>query len=174
MRAGRLTLILAMSLAGCASPQAVRKPPPGSTQVQPRASGGAEGTLDGAAAPLLERAAAAMRSQGLTLSVLPGPSSTAEASKDGVVDPQWADCPTITVRDPFSEALRHRRKQAGEMSTRVTVTATAVTPSTTKVAVRALFLGDYINDFTGTPQQAACRSTGALEQAVLAAIREGG
>lgn len=174
MRAGRLTLVLAMILAGCASPQAVRKPPPGSTQVQPRASGGAEATLDDAPAQVLELAAAAMRSQGLTVGILPGPSSTTEANKDGAVDPQWADCPTITVRDPFSEALRHRRKEAGEMSTRVTVTASAVTPSTTKVTVRALFLGDYINDFTGTPQQAACRSTGALEQAVLAAIREGG
>jgi len=174
MRAGRLILILAMTLAGCASPQAVRKPPAGSTQVQPRASGGAEATLDGAAPPVLERAVAAMQSQGLTVSVLPGPSGTVEASKDGMVDPHWADCPTITVRDPFSEALRSRRKEAGEMSTRVTVTASAVAPGTTRVAVRALFLGDYINDYTGTPQQAACRSTGALEQAVLAAIREGG
>jgi hypothetical protein len=174
MRTGNVTLLLAIALAGCASPQPVRKPPPGSTAVQPRASGAVEGTVDGAPGALLERAAAAMQAQGLILSVLPGPSGTAEATKDGPVDPNWADCPSITVRDPFSEALRSRRKDAAEMSTRVTVGASAATPSTTRLTVRALFLGGYVNDFTGNPQQAACRSTGVLEQAILTSIREGG
>ena len=174
MRTGTVTLILTMALAGCASPQAVRKVPSGSAEIQPRASGAAEGTVDGAPATILERAATALRARGLTLSVLPGPSGMVEATADGLVDPQWADCPMITVRDPFSEALRSRRKDAAEMSTRVTVSASAATPGTSRVAVRALFLGSYVNDFTGNPQQAACRSTGALEQAVLEAVRQGG
>lgn len=171
---GKVTLLLAMALAGCASPHAVRKAPSGSAEVQPRASGAAEGTIEGAPAAILERAAGAIQAQGLTLSVLPGPSGMVEATEDGLVDPRWADCPSITVRDPFSEALRSRRKDAAEMSTRVTVGTSAATPDMTKVAVRALFLGSYVNDFTGNPQQAACRSTGVLEQAVLEAMRAGG
>ena len=79
----------------------------------------------------------------------------------------------MTVRDPFSEAFRSRRKQAGELSTNVTVSVSPAAPGSTKVAVRSLFLGTYINDYTGNPQQGACRSTGGLEQAVLAAIRGG-
>ncbi|MGD9511617.1 MAG: hypothetical protein AB7I59_23120 [Geminicoccaceae bacterium] len=174
MRTAKVTLLLAMALAGCATPHPVRKAPPGSAEIQPRASGATEGTVEGAPAAILERAAAALQAQGLTLSVLPGPNGVAEATGDGAVDPSWADCPTITVRDPFSEALRSRRKNAAEMTTRVTVSTAAATPATTRIAVRALFLGNYVNDFTGNPQQAACRSTGALEQAVLEAVREGG
>jgi hypothetical protein len=174
MRTGTSTLLLAIALAGCAMPHPVRKAPPGSADVQPRASGAAEGTLDGAPAAILERAASAVQAQGLTLSVLPGPSGMIEATGEGRVDPRWADCPSITVRDPFSEALRSRRKNAAEMSTRVTVGTSAAAPNMTRVSVRALFLGSYVNDFTGNPQQAACRSTGVLEQAVLEAMRVGG
>ena len=119
-----------MALAGCATPHPVRKAPPGSAEIQPRASGAAEGTVDGVPGAILERAATALQAQGLTLSVLPGPSGMTEATGDGAVDPRWADCPTITVRDPFSEALRSRRKNAAEMTTRVTVSTAAATPAT--------------------------------------------
>ena len=80
----------------------------------------------------------------------------------------------MTVRDPFSEAFRSRRKEAGGLSTKVTVSASPSAPGSTKVVVRSLFLGTYINDYTANPQQGACRSTGVLEQAVLAEIRGGG
>lgn len=79
----------------------------------------------------------------------------------------------MTVRDPFSEAFRSRRKEAGGLSTRVTVSAAAATADTSAVTVRALYLGDYVNDYTGNPQQAACRSTGGLERAILDALHAG-
>lgn len=174
MRGRQMALVLGVALAGCAPPQAVRKAPQGSVEVQPRASGAAEATLPGIPGTVLQRATGALQAQGLTVSVLPGPSGTVEATKRGAVDPAWADCPTVTVRDPFSEALRSRRKEAGGLSTRVTVSAAAASADTTTVTVRALFLGDYVNDFTGNPQQSACRSTGGLEQSVLDALRSGG
>ena len=38
----------------------------------------------------LQRAVAALGSQGLTVSSLPGPSGTVEATKSGAVQPDWA------------------------------------------------------------------------------------
>jgi hypothetical protein len=70
--------------------------------------------------------------------------------------------------------LRSRRVDAGEVATRVTVKANAATPTSSRVAIRALSIGSYVNSFTGTPQQGACRSTGVLEQELLAAMRTGG
>lgn len=173
MRVRQMALILGVALAGCAPPQAVRKAPQGSVEVQPRVSGAAEATLPGTPAAVLERATTALQAQGLTVSVLPGPSGTVEATKRGAVDPAWVDCPTVTVRDPFSEAFRSRRKEAGGLTTRATVSAAAAAAGTSAVTVRALFLGDYVNDYTGNPQQTACRSTGGLERAILDALRGG-
>ena len=69
--------------------------------------------------------------------------------------------------------MRSARTNAGEVSTRVTVKATAASPTSTRVAVRALSVGSYVNGFTGTPQQGACRSTGVLEQELVEAMRTG-
>ena len=174
MRLGRLVLVVCLGLAGCAPPQATRSVPTGSSEVRPRTPGAADATVEIPTDVALKRAVAALGAQGLTVSSLPGPSGTVEATKTGAVEPDWAECPIVTVRDPFSEAFRSRRKQAGELSTKVTVSVSPAAPGSTKITVRSLFLGTYINDYTGNPQQAACRSTGVLEQAVLAEIRGGG
>jgi hypothetical protein len=141
--------------------------------VQPRVAGAAEAVVDTAPDEAIERARAALQARGFTLDLLAGPSGTLEASHDAQAETDWASCPVITVRDPFSEALRSRRTNAGEVSTRVTVKAAAAQPSGTNVAVRALSVGSYINAFTGNPQQSACRSTGVLEQELIEAIRAG-
>lgn len=83
MRVRQMALVLGVALAGCAPPQAVRKAPQGSVEVQPRVAGAAEATLPGTPAAVLERATTAVQAQGLTVSVLPGPSGTVEATKRG-------------------------------------------------------------------------------------------
>lgn len=75
------------------------------------------------------------------------------------------------MRDPFSEALRSNRVNAGEVATQVTVNATPGSPNSTQLAIRSLSIGTYVNGYTGNPQEGACRSTGTLEQELLAAVR---
>ena len=108
------------------------------------------------------------------LHVAVGPTGTLEAEHEAQATTDWATCPPVTVRDPLSEALRSQRDNAGEIATRVTIKATAATATSSRVAIRALSVGDYVNSFTGTPQQSACRSTGVLEQELLTAMRNGG
>jgi hypothetical protein len=172
MRPLRLALGVGLMVAACAPQPRERQPPAGSTTVAPRvAIGAVEAVVDGTPAAALDRARAALEARGFTISTLAGPAGTLEAT--GRTDAQWASCPTITVRDPFSEALRSRRVQADQVASRVTVTAAAATPATTRVAVRALHLGTYVNSFTGNPQEVACRSSGLVEREVLEAIRAG-
>ena len=171
MRVRRLSLILCLGLAACAPQAARRQAPADSIAVQPRVAGAAEGVVAATPDVALERAQAALAARGFKMSLLPGPAGTLEASHDEQAINDWATCPTITVRDPFSEALRSRRTDAGFVATRVTVKATASSPTETRVAIRALSVGSYLNGFTGTPQQSACRSTGVLEQELLAAMR---
>jgi hypothetical protein len=167
----RLLLLSCLVIAACAPQAARRQAPADSIAVQPRVSGAAEGVVSVAPDTALERARAALTARGFTMSLLPGPAGTLEASHDEQGTTDWASCPTITVRDPFSEALRSRRTDAGSVATRVTVKATAAGANETRVAIRALSVGNYVNGFTGTPQQSACRSTVVLEQEILAAMR---
>ena len=71
------------------------------------------------------------------------------------------------------QALRARRTEANEVETRVTVLATPVPPGKTRLAIRALNLGTYVNSFTNTPQQSTCRSTGVLERELVEAVQAG-
>jgi hypothetical protein len=173
MRQCVLFLICVMAFTACAPPPAQRHVATGSVEVQPRVAGAAEAVVEATPEAALERAKAALTARCFVISALPGPSGTLEASSRGQPTADWASCPRITVRDPFSEALRSQRASAGEVSTRVTVSAKSASATTTRVAVRALYIGSYLNSFTNTPQQAACRSTGVLEQQVIEAVRAG-
>ena len=173
MRHCRLCLLLPLALAACAPLHGPRQAPADSIAVQPRVAGAAEAVVDVTPEIALERARAALQARGFTFDALASPAGTLEANNGGQAETDWANCPVITLRDPFSEALRSRRTRAGEVSTRVTVKATAATATSTRVAIRALSIGSYVNGFTGTPQQGACRSTGVLEQELLAAMRTG-
>ena len=156
--------------AACAPPP--RPAPGGAVAVVSRvAVGAAEEVVDGEPEAVLAPPPPPPEARGFAISALTGPGGTVEAATRA--DPAWASCPTVTVRDPFSEALRSRRAEAGEVATRVTVTAVAATPTTTRVTVRALHLGTYINSFTGNPQEAACRSSSVIERELLAAIAAG-
>ncbi|HEX6015300.1 MAG TPA: hypothetical protein VFY87_26580 [Geminicoccaceae bacterium] len=45
---------------------------------------------------------------------------------------------------------------ASGFTARVVVNATPVSPSGTRLAIRALNIGTYVNSFTGTPRQSTC------------------
>lgn len=173
MRLRRLSLLFCLALAACAPQQARRQSPAGSIAVQPRVAGATEAVVDVAPAVALERASEALQTRAFKLDLLASPAGTLEAASSGQALADWASCPRITVRDPFSEALRSRRTDAGDISTRVSVKATEASPSSSRVAVRALSIGTYVNGFTGNPQQGACRSTGVLEQQLVEAMRTG-
>jgi hypothetical protein len=174
MRPGHLSLVavLAVVLTACAAqPQGRRTAPAGSVPVQPRFSGGAEAVLASEPAAAIATAERVLRDRGFALVAPPTPNGPLEATSRGETSPGWADCPAITLRDPFSEALRARRTEASGFTTRVTVNATPVSPSETRLAVRALNIGTYVNSFTGTPQQSTCRSTGVLERELVEAVQ---
>ena len=173
MRPCRLSLLLCLALAACAPQQTRRQAPKDSIAVQPRLAGAAEAVVDVAPGVAIERARTALQARGFALGPLASPTGTLEATTTGQAAADWASCPSITLRDPFSEAFRSRRTDAGEVSTRVTVKATADPPASSRIAIRALSVGTYVNGFTGNPQQGACRSTGVLEQDVLTAMRTG-
>ena len=166
-------MLLVLAAPGCTQEAPPRPAPAGSTPIQPRVAGAAEAVVELAPAEALARVREALLAQGFTISPLPSPGSSLEASYPGRATSEWATCPRITVRDPFSEALRSNRVNAGEVATQVTVNATPASTSGTQVAIRSLSIGTYVNGFTGNPQEGACRSTGVLEQDLLAAVRGG-
>ena len=166
-----LAALLALGLSACAQPQGRRAAPAGSVPVQPRLSGGAEAVLQLEPPAAIAKAEQVLRERRFALVAPPTPNGPIEATNRGAASAGWADCPAITLRDPFSEALRARRTEASEFTTRVTVNATPVPPGETRLAVRALNIGTYVNSFTGTPQQSTCRSTGMLEGELIEAVR---
>jgi hypothetical protein len=173
-RPGHLLLVLlALGLAACTQPQGRRTASAGSVAVQPRFSGGAETVLEAGPGAATAKAEQALRVRGFTVTAPSTPNGPLEATTRGAVSPDRASCPAITLRDPFSEALRARRTEASELETRVTVLATPVPPGETRLAIRALNLGTYVNSFTNTPQQSTCRSTGVLERELVEAVQAG-
>jgi hypothetical protein len=169
---GRLLALLVFALAACTSPQQGRRTAPaGSVAVQPRFSGGAEAVLASEPAAAIAKAEQVLRERGFALVAPPTPNGPLEATSRGAASAGWAECPTITLRDPFSEALRARRTEASEFTTRVTVNATPLPAGETRLAIRALNIGTYVNSFTNTPQQSTCRSTGALERELVEAVQ---
>jgi hypothetical protein len=164
--------LVAAAATACAPPGGRRQAPAGSAEGQPRSSGAAEAVVDVAPAAALERTRSALVARGFSISGIAGRADTLEATSAGQASPDWATCPRITMRDPFNEAFRRSQAAAGEVSTRVTVSATpAAAAGGSRVAIRALSLGTYLNPYTGTPQQGACQSTGALERELLEAVR---
>ena len=164
-------MLLVLAAAGCTQ-EPPRPAPAGSTPVQPRVAGAAEAMVEVPPAEALTRMREALLALGFTISPLPSPGSSLEASYPGQATSEWATCPRITVRDPFSEALRSNWVNAAEVATQVTVNATPASTSGTQVAIRSLSIGTYVNGFTGNPQEGACRSTGVLERDLVAALQK--
>jgi hypothetical protein len=84
---------------------------------------------------------------------------------------EWASCPPVTVRDPFAEALRTRTANAGDIRSSATVTVRSAGADSANIAISTAHQATYTNSFTNNPEQRPCRSTGVLEQELLAAAR---
>lgn len=154
----RAVLLLIAGLAsGCAGPQAPSDP-------------------DTAVLALPEPEARARLDQGLRLQgIVPlvGPSSPGpiEAVGTGAATRGWADCPTIRLSDPSRRTNRSTPVAANDVTTRVSASFQAMTPTQTQVAIRAEQTGLYVNPFTNTTQRAPCPSTGVLERSLLDALK---
>ena len=139
-----------------------------------RVAGAAEAVLPQPPAVVIEHATAVLRQRGFTLAGVGSPGRLVEARTVETSDPAWATCSQITLRDPFAEAFRSRETEATDVASTVTVLAAVAPGDATNLVVRARHIGTYLNSFTNTPEEAACRSTGVLEQEILEAIRTAG
>ena len=165
-------LLLTLLLTACAEePGHVRQAPSGSEPVEPRNSGGVDTTLAITPATALAKAAEALRARGFVITPSITPNASLDANSGGPGLTEWASCPQITLRDPFAEAFRFRRTGASDFDTQVTFKATPAAADQTRVIIRTLSVGNYQNSFIGTAEQASCRSTGVLENELLAALR---
>ena len=170
----RLSPLTLMLLAACAA-----EPPPRSDRPAPaapsqaRIAGAVEATVPEPPAAVIARADAVLRQRGFTVTGINSPGRQVEARGPGTSDAAWATCFPITVRDPFAEAFRSRTAEASDVQSTVTVLAAVAPDNGTRVVVRARHIGTYLNSFINTSEEAACRSTGVLEQSVLDAIVQG-
>jgi hypothetical protein len=173
----RPPLLLVLLLAACAAEEARRPPSLSATPaaISPRSAGAVETVVPLAPAEVIARAQAALEARGFTPLGPVSPGRMLEMRSGAVVDAGWASCPRLVTRDPFAEALRTRAVDASEVRSTVTVLARADAGGAgSAVVVRASHVGTYLNSFTNTPEEAPCRTTAALEEAVLDAIRAGG
>lgn len=170
-RPATLTLLL---LTACAS-----EPPPrtdrsaSAVPTLARVAGAAEADMAKPPTEVIERADAILRERGFVVTGVTSPGRQVEARDPDTSDPAWATCSPITVRDPFAEAFRSRTAEATDVRSTVTVLAAVAPDGGTHVVVRARHIGTYLNSFTNTPEEAACRSTGVLERSVIDAITAG-
>lgn len=165
-------LALALLAAGCAPTAPV---PSGGGETAPmpgraRVRGDVVATSPLPAAAVLDRAAQALRKMGFTSIDRSDITGSLEAHNNDRTEASWADCPRITLRDPFAEAFRSRPAEASGFRTVVTVTTARGVDGGTRLGVRVLNIGTYLNGFTNTPEEAACRSTGVLERELATAI----
>lgn len=150
--------LVAVMVTACAT----TPPAPGDTTV-----------VDVPAAEAWARVERSLRVRGLTLLGNPaGPGSLA-AMSTGPVTRGWATCPTLTMSDPSRRNNRRAWVDARDVTTRATVSVTEVGPRSTRVAVRAEQIGDYVSPFTNSPVARPCTSTGRLERELLDALRLG-
>lgn len=167
--AGLALLLAACDLPERPTPRATRIEATDVTVVTPRLAGAAEETVAAAPAEVVARIDAALR----RLNLAPvGPIEVGipiEARSQRISPPGWADCPDVQIRDPFAEALRARTASAGNIRSSATVIVRPAEGGTSRVSVRAVHEGTYINAFTNNPEQRPCRSTGELERELLAA-----
>ena len=119
----------------------------------------------------LQRADQQLRSRGLLIVAPAGPGGRLEARGRVSISDGLADCPRIVTTDPSAEAFRSRRASATEVTASVTTVAEPAPDNSSKVTIRANFVGTYMNNFTYTEQQGGCRSTGALERQLMDEIR---
>jgi hypothetical protein len=167
----KLSLFALFLLTACTTepqPDTGRSASPVASEV--RIAGVAETILAQPPAAVIERAAAVLRERGFETTGVYSPSRSIEARSAGTTEPAWAICPAITVRDPFAEAFRSRSAEATDARSTVTVLAAGAPNNATRLIVRARHIGTYLNSYTNNPQEAACRSTGVLEQEILEAV----
>lgn len=172
-----LGALLLLALAACdlppRGPQRATGITPRDVPVVARSAGAVEETVAAPATEVVTRINAALRQRGIVplgpvVAELP-----IEARGQLGSPPGWAACPEVSLRDPFAEAFRARTASAGEIRSSMTVTVRGIDGDQSRVAVRAVHQGTYINSFTNNPEQRPCRSTGVLEQEILAAARGG-
>jgi hypothetical protein len=171
----RLSPLPILLLAACAA-----EPPPrtdrsaSSVPSQARVVGAVEAVVPRPPVEMIEHAADVLRQRGFVTTGVNSPGRSVEARRAETSDAAWATCPAITVRDPFAEAFRSRTAEATDVQSTVTVLAAAAPDNATRLVVRARHIGTYLNSYTNNPEEAACRSTGVLEQTILDAIVSGG
>jgi hypothetical protein len=120
---------------------------------------------------VIDRTSAALRERGFTVTRADPNTGLLDAVNRTGSDAAWASCARLSFRDPMAEAFRSRSSDASGFETRVSLIASPQGDKDSRVTVRASFLGQYINGFTFTTETAPCRSTGALEELVLASLR---
>ncbi len=120
---------------------------------------------------VIERLDSGLRVRGLLLQGRPSAPGPIEAVGTGPVARGWANCPTLRLTDPSRRTNRNALVQAGEVATRVLVSTQPVSPSETRVAVRAEHSGVYLNPFSNHAQRTSCPSTGVLERSLLEAAK---
>lgn len=168
---GLLPLLL---LTACESPPAPR---PAGTHTDvghatTRFASGVDAVVPLDRVAVVERASAALRQRGFTVTRADPATGLLDAVNRTGSDAAWASCPRLSLRDPMAEAFRSRSSEASGFESRVSLLASPQDDEATRVIVRASFLGDYINGFTFATEHAPCRSTGALEELTLAAVRD--
>jgi hypothetical protein len=91
---------------------------------------------------------------------------TLAAERVGKVDEAWATCPLALASDPDTE--RNRRSFERPFNLRTNVVARFTTPAgKTLVSLDVLQVGRYQNPYVALEFDERCRSTGALEAALL-------
>lgn len=175
----RSLFALLLLLAACAEGPAPRLSAPavtapgGAPALRQSVVSGITEPMPAAPEPLLLRAQQELSRLGLSV-VNPGMAGgTLNARGRANLSSGWAECPKLMTRDPSAEAFRGRRVDATDLAMSVTVRAVAAGDGASNVTISATPIGTYLNSFTFTPEQGPCRSTGALEQQVLEAMRKG-
>ncbi|MFO1068382.1 MAG: hypothetical protein U1E14_07650 [Geminicoccaceae bacterium] len=169
-----LGLLPALLLAACELPEAPRGDTTATAARGDRPSvrfaSGVEGTAPLDKQQAIERIGNALRQRGFTITRADPNTGLLDAVNRTGSDAAWASCARLAFRDPMAEAFRSRSSDASGFESRVSVLASPQGKEV-RVTVRASFLGQYINGFTFATETAPCRSTGALEDIVLAALR---
>ena len=93
-------------------------------------------------------------------------------ARTGAVDPGWASCDVIFYNDPHAESGQLGSARPVLDAARLSVIVVP-TGSGSRVDARAAFSGTFVSRFSATARGTTCRSTGALEQTILAVARGG-
>jgi hypothetical protein len=170
----RLTILLLAALATACTPAPTRREIPDAlASPRPPLADAVEADVEVPAELALERVAQGLRVRGFMISDLRVRTGSVEAGSTGPLARGWADCPTMAYRSQFDSGIRGRRTEIADVTARVSARVEPLTPTSARVAVRAVHVARYVNSFTGTPRTTGCPSTGVLEQQLIDAVRLG-